>query len=159
MGCDTTRFPAVPVSRRDALRLGSGGALALVIGGGAGWLDRRDAATTQVAPDVDSPATTTSTTSTTTTAAPVVIPALPNAIDPAIIALGERVIAATGEDDLAALLATLPGASDDPLVDAAALVRDDFAAGRTVDVDGWVLAVSEARAAAVVALLCSDTAC
>lgn len=156
MGCDTTRFPAVPVSRRDALRLGSGGALALVIGGGAGWLDRRDGTTTAVVP-VD--ATTTTTSTTTTTAAPVVIPELPNAIDPAIISLGERVIATTGENDLATLLASLPGVSPDPLVDAATLVREDFATGRTVDVDGWILSVSEARAAAVVALLCADTTC
>jgi hypothetical protein len=148
----------VPVSRRDALRLGSGGALALIIGGGAGWVDRRGG---DIAADLPSSiaSTTSTTTTTTTTAAPVVIPDLPNAVDPAIIALGERVIATTGENDLATLLAALPGTSDDPLVDAAGLVRDEFASGRTIDVDGWVLAVSEARAAAVVALLCATTEC
>ena len=149
----------MPVSRRDALRLGSGGALALIIGGGIGWLDRRgdDGVAADLLPPSSS--TTSTTTTTTTTAAPVAIPDLPKAVDPAIIVLGERVIAATGEDDLATLLATLPGTSDDPLVDAAALVRGEFASGRTIDVDGWVLAASEARAAAVVALLCATTEC
>ncbi len=154
----------MPVSRRDALKLGSGGALALVIGGGAGWLDRRDPAT--IASGVDlapaSTATTTTTTTLTTTpmsAAPVVIPELPNTVDPAIIQLGQRVIDITGERDLADLLDALPGVSDDPLVDAAALIREEFADRRTVVVDGWVLAESEARAAAVIALLCAPDAC
>jgi hypothetical protein len=151
----------VPVSRRDAIRLGSGGALALVIGGGAGWLDRRNGAdvTTDPISSPGSTTTTTTSTTTTTTGAPVVIPDLPDAVDPAIIALGERVIATTGEDDLTALLASLPQVSDDPLVDAAAVVRDEFASRDTVDIDGWVLAVSEARAAAVIALLCAAAEC
>ena len=145
----------MPVTRRDALRVGSGAALALVIGGGAGWIDRRDdSGTTTSGP---SPTSTTSTT--TTSAAPIEIPDLPAAIDPAIIALGQRVIATTGEDDLESLLRALPGASDDPLVDAAAVVRDEFAQRRSISVDGWILAESEARAAAVVALLCEADAC
>ena len=154
----------MPVSRRDALKLGSGGALALVIGGGAGWLDRRDPATIASGEDLApaSTATTTTTTTLTTTpmsAAPVVIPELPNTVDPAIIQLGQRVIDITGERDLADLLDALPGVSDDPLVDAAALIREEFADRRTVVVDGWVLAESEARAAAVIALLCAPDAC
>ena len=158
-GCDTTRFAVVPVTRRAALKLGSGGALALVIGGVAGWADRRDDPEAVTADLGTTTTTTTTSTTTTTTAAPVRIPELPAAVDPAIIALGRRVIAETGEDDLPTLLRALPGASDDPLVDAAAVVRDDFAQRRTVIVDGWVLAVSEARAAAVIALLCDADAC
>lgn len=144
----------MPVTRRDALRVGSGAALALVIGGAAGWVDRRDPSETTT-----SGLSPTSTTSTTTSAVPVEIPDLPAAIDPAIIALGQRVIATTGEDDLDALLRALPGVSDDPLVDAAAVVRDEFAQRRSISVDGWVLAESEARAAAVIALLCEADAC
>jgi hypothetical protein len=149
----------VPVSRRDALRLGSGAALALVIGGGAGWLDRRDRSSDGTAATPSTTSTTSTTTTTTTTAAPVAIPELPSAVDPAIIALGVRVIATTGEDDLGTLLAALPGRSDDPLVDAASVVRAEFADRRTVSIDGWVLAVSEARAAAVIALLCGENEC
>ncbi len=150
----------MPVSRRDALKLGSGGALALVIGGGAGWLDRRDGGD-GLADDATAPlrSTSTTTSTTTSTAAPVDIPTLPNAVDPAIVALGHRVVATTGEDDLQLLLTALPGASDDPLVDAAAIVRAEFADRRTVSVDGWILAESEARAAAVVAYLCTDAGC
>ena len=35
----------------------------------------------------------------------------------------------------------------------AAMVRDDFAAGRTVVIDGWVLSVTEARQCALYSLL------
>jgi hypothetical protein len=157
MGCDTTRFLSVPVSRRDALRLGSGGALALVIGGGAGWLDRRDTTGTPGpgAASSTSPRPTTSTTTTSTTV-PLVVPDV-GEVDPAIVTIGRRVIEITGESDLGALLALLPEAEGDPLEAATERVGADFRAGETIVVDGWVLAASEARATAVIALLCDDT--
>lgn len=98
----------------------------------------------------------------TTTLEPVEVPEI-GVVDGALIALGERVIAVTGEDDLDTLLRALPaspdGGSDDPVTAAAAVTATEFAAGDTVVIDGWVLAVSEARAAAVLALLCRDGAC
>jgi hypothetical protein len=39
-----------------------------------------------------------------------------------------------------------------PRVDPAALVRRDFAEGRTVEVDGWVLSLTEARQCALLSL-------
>lgn len=58
---------------------------------------------------------------------------------------------------LRAALPTLDGATADRVVAQMATieptVRDDFAAARTVSVDGWVLALSEAQAAALVSLL------
>lgn len=135
--------------------------MALVIGVGAGWLDRRgtsDAETLPASPPT-SPTTsppTVSTPSTTTTTLPVVIPEI-GEVDPAIVALGRRVIDITGESDLATLLAALPAADGDPLAAAADRIRADFRDGDTIVVDGWILAASEARATAVIALLCDDT--
>lgn len=148
------------IDRRTALRLGGGGALAIVIAGGAGWLDRRGADTLDAGPPTTSTTTSTSTTTTTTTAAPepVEIPDV-GAVDPRIATLGERVLATTGDDDLEALLRSLPDGGDDPLARAAAVVRDEFRRGDTLIVDGWVLARSEATAAAVIALLCRDASC
>ena len=160
-GCDTTRLLAVPVpseksvSRRSALQLGSGGALALVIGLGAGWLDRRNEPTTPNASDQLTPTRSPTSATSTTTAPPVVIGDI-GEVDAAIIALGRRVIDVSGEDDLATLLAALPGTDGDPLERAVTRIHDDFRAGDTVVVDGWVLAASEARAAATLALLCTD---
>lgn len=61
------------------------------------------------------------------------------------------------EAGLRAALPTLDGATADGVVGQMGTieptVRDDFTAGRTVSVDGWVLAVSEAQAAALVSLL------
>lgn len=135
--------------------------MALVIGVGAGWLDRRgtsDAETLPASPPT-SPTTsppTVSTPTTTTTTLPVVIPEI-GEVDPAIVALGRRVIDITGESDLATLLAALPAADGDPLAAAADRIRADFRDGDTIVVDGWILAASEARATAVIALLCDDT--
>lgn len=168
-GCDTTRFLAVSipseptrpradaVSRRRVLRVGSGGALALLIGVGAGALDRRSGREADgTAPEsIRVSSTDTTTTSTTTTAAPVVVAEI-GEIDPAIVTLGRRVIEATGVDDLDVLLGSLPGADGNPLERAAARVRDDFRAGDTMVIDGWVLASSEGRAAAAIAILCGD---
>ncbi|MDE0606185.1 MAG: hypothetical protein OXH78_03405 [Acidimicrobiaceae bacterium] len=145
------------ISRRQVLRLGSGGALALVIGAGAGWFDRaRDSGPkTLLAP---APTTSTTSTSTTTTAAPVTVTGI-GEVDPRIITLGQRVVEVTGEDDIAELLAQLPEADQDrdPLERAAARVRTDFETSDTISVDGWILAASEARAAAVIALFCSES--
>lgn len=145
-------------SRRSVLKIGGGGALALVIGGVAGWLDRRDDTPADGAPPTTSSPSGPSTTTTSqpaTSAAPVVLPNV-GAVDPGIIALGQRVVATTGWSDLGALLAAVPAPEDDPIAQAATVVRDEFRAGDTVDVDGWVLARSEARAAAIVALICED---
>ena len=80
-------------------------------------------------------------------------------VDPRIVTLGQRVIEVTGENDIAELLAQLPTVdpNSDPLERAAARVRGDFEQSDTITVDGWVLAASEARAAAVIALLCSES--
>ncbi len=157
-------------SRRQVLRLGSGGALALFIGVGAGWFDRSRNAASKPGSRTPGPATgttagattTSSTTSTTTTAAPTTVSGI-GEVDPRIISVGQRVIEVTGEDDLAELLAQLPpvdpggGSRIDPLEHAAIRVGEDFERSDTITVDGWVLAASEARAAAVIALVCSES--
>lgn len=142
------------------LRLGSGGALALVIGGGAGWFDRaRDPGPKILPAPAATTAGTTTSTTTTTTAAAVTVTGI-GEVDPRIIALGHRVVEVTGEDDIAELLAQLPEPDQDrdPLERAAARVRTDFETSDTISVDGWILAASEARAAAVIALFCSESA-
>lgn len=155
--------PAGPLTRRRVLRLGGGGALALVIGAAAGWADRRDGNDPQAAPTTTSTSTTTTSTTTTTTSTPPLVAGDLGPVDPGIVALGERVIAVTGEGDLQTLLRLLPltddDATGDPLDRAALVTRREFEAGDTVDIDGWILSVSEARAAAVAALLCRDTGC
>ncbi len=163
-----TRFAAVsssdppesPVnhSRRRALRIGGGGVLALVIGAVAGWADRRDDGPPSARPSPPSTGSTTTTSTTTTTVAPVTVPEI-GEVDPRIIVLGQRVIEVTGEVDLDELLAQLPKSDLDPIRAATDQVAADFEAGDTVVVDGWVLAVSEARAAAAVALICEASEC
>lgn len=135
-------------SRRAAIKIGGGGALALLIGGTAGWLDRRDdtAATSGGRP---------TTPSSTSTTGPVVVPTI-GEVDPGLVTLGRRVVDTQGWDDLRELLAAVPDPDGDPLAQAAAVVRDEFRAGVTVRVDGWVLARSEAQAAAAIALICDD---
>ena len=149
------------VSRRQVLRLGSGGALALVIGGAAGWLDRSRSTTSAItsATSTTTTSTTTTSTTTTTTVAPVTVTGIGD-VDPRIITLGQRVVEVTGENDIAELLAQLPTVDpdSDPLERAAARVRTDFETSDTITVDGWILAASEARAAAVIALFCSESA-
>lgn len=122
-----------------------------------GWMVAAGAAPTLVAlagcTDDDRPAGPDREGPTRTTEAPV---------DPAVAA-----VAAVGrryredvpeEDDRAVLLDALGlGRGEvtglDDLPDLAQAVTADFAAGRTVSVDGWVLALTEARAAALVSLL------
>lgn len=143
------------ISRRQVLRLGSGGALGLVIGAGAGWFDRASDPSPKM---VAAPTPAGTTTSTTTTAAPVAVTGI-GEVDPRIITLGQRVVEVTGESDITELLAKLPAADQDsdPLERAAARVRTDFETSDTITVDGWILAASEARAAAVIALFCSES--
>lgn len=77
----------------------------------------------------------------------------------AIATIGRRYLAVTAGENDARTLRPLVGMSDEQRVDVDALerrfdtaVRQDFAAGRTVLVDGWVLSLTEARLAAIVAL-------
>jgi hypothetical protein len=55
---------------------------------------------------------------------------------------------------LRAALSTGPGSPDKTIKNGPldAQIRDDFAAGRTVMIDGWVLSVTEARQAALFSL-------
>ena len=134
---------------RTALQV-SGGALALVLAGGAGWLVRRDGAD-----DPPVPRPTFDTLPAAATDAPVFA-----AVDPGIIAVGTRYVQTHPDDaDLDTLLASFPEIDGYPLDAAAALGREEFRRGDTVVVDGWVLARSEARAAAVIALSCAGDRC
>jgi len=76
-------------------------------------------------------------------------------LDPAIADLGHRYLATyPSEADPATLLERLPAPVDNPIEAAAAVISGEFSRGETISIDGWVLAVSEARAAALVALVC-----
>jgi len=80
------------------------------------------------------------------------------ALDPAIAMIGRRYLADhPDEADPGLLLRLLPDPADDPIAAASAVIAEEFRNGDTVSVAGWVLAASEARAAAVVALVCSST--
>ena len=91
-------------------------------------------------------------------APPAVVPVIPDgAATPGVLAVGRAYLRQTpGEADTAVLMAALVADDPDPVAAAGRLVASDFALGRTVELDGWVLSVSEARAAAVVALVCSS---
>lgn len=135
-------MPETP-TRRTALKVG-GGALALVLGVGAGWVDRRGRPEA-APPDALAP--------------PQVIPGF-GEVSGGILALGDRVIETQGWDDLDALLSALPDPSGDPFAQAQDVTRAEFRAGDTITVDGWVLARSEAQATAIVSLICAgDTGC
>lgn len=74
-----------------------------------------------------------------------------------IAAVGEAYLAtAPGERDEAVLRAALPPhGADDPeaaLAELAPAIAEDFATGRTVVLDGWLLSLTEARVAALAAL-------
>ena len=135
-------MPETP-TRRTALKVG-GGALALVLGVGAGWVDRRGRPEA-APPDALAP--------------PQVIPGF-GEVSGGILALGDRVIETQGWDDLDALISALPDPSGDPFAQAQDVTRAEFRAGDTITVDGWVLARSEAQATAIVSLICAgDTGC
>lgn len=142
--------------------------MALIIGGGAGFLDRRGSGAPDSGPSNLTPSTRPSSTSTTppiTSAPPTTTPAADlvasldtaaiEGLDPGVAEVGRRYLTShPDEADLATLMSELPRPSDNPIEAAAAAVSDEFGRGNTVTVDGWVLAESEARAAAVVALVC-----
>jgi hypothetical protein len=135
--------------RRTALQV-SGGALALVLAGGAGWLVRRDGSD-----DSPVPRPAFDTLPAAVGDAPVFAD-----VDPGVIAVGTRYVQTHPDDaDLTALLDSFPEVDGDPLDAAATLSREEFRRGDTVVVDGWVLARSEARAAAVIALSCAGDRC
>ncbi|MDW3218549.1 MAG: hypothetical protein R8F63_08020 [Acidimicrobiales bacterium] len=139
-------------SRRAVLKIGGGGALALLIGGAAGWLDRRD-------DDATAPGPAGSTTTTPDDCdGPELIEGI-GAVGSGILTLGAAAIATHGWDDLDELLADVPDPTADPLAQAAAITAAEFRAGDTVQVDGWVLGRSEARAAAALALMDGGAPC
>ena len=159
---DPSPCPPTEISqdRRTALRFG-GGIVALAVGVGAGVIDRRiDSDSAAGGPTDSSPTTTStgpsSTTSTTTTSTTTIPPLVPDAVPAGVVTIGLAHMAERPrEADLAALLTLLPSPDGDVTAAARARVAGDFEAGDTVVLDGWVLAVSEARAAAVLALLCT----
>ncbi len=137
------------MNRRTALQV-SGGALALVLAGGTAWLVRRDGSDDDPVPRP---------TFDTLPAAAADAPVFAD-VDPGVIAVGTRYVQTHPDDaDLDALLDSFPEVDGDPFVSAEALSRDEFWRGDTVVVDGWVLARSEARAAAVIALSCAGERC
>ncbi len=77
----------------------------------------------------------------------------------AIAVIGRRYLASDTDAVDASTLRSLVGLGDDATPDVVELaarfggaVRDDFVAGRTLRLDGWVLSLTEARLAAIVAL-------
>ena len=81
-------------------------------------------------------------------------PVAPGVVAAGVIAVGEAYLRAVPEEaDLAALLAALPAPDGDVVAAARRYVKADFESGRIVAVDGWMLARSEARAAAALALI------
>ncbi len=80
-----------------------------------------------------------------------------------VIAVGRAFLASRpDESDMTALMHSLRAHDSDPVerdpvAAASRLVGADFRSGRMVELDGWVLSVSEARAAAVVALSCAES--
>ena len=148
--------------RRTALRLG-GGVVALAIGVGAGILDRRGGGDSEPAtgPPTEPSTTMTTTPSTTTTEAEpsstTMSPLTPDELPPGVMAVGTAYIALRpDEGDVESLLTALPSPDGDVLAAARDAIVADFSSGDTVAIDGWMLAVSEARAAAVLTLLCED---
>lgn len=68
-----------------------------------------------------------------------------------LLAIGVRYRELQPDDEIHAIGSGLPDGAADALAELAGRVRADFEAGDVVDVDGWVLARTEARAAAVLA--------
>lgn len=74
-----------------------------------------------------------------------------------VIAVGKAYLRTRPDEADPATLMTALGATDGDVVAAARRSRaGDFASGRTVNVDGWILSSSEARAAALIALACAE---
>lgn len=152
---DTPEISTAKPSRRTVLRAGSGGALALLLGGAAGIVDRRNSDGGQ------DPASATPHGGSSSASSSLSEIGKFGEVDPAIVALGERVVASEQFTDPAALIADLgltDGVDGDVLAHAAQMVRTDFSERRTLMIDGWILAESEAKAAAVLALVCREQA-
>lgn len=147
-------------SRRTVLA--GGGVVALAVGIGIGLSERDNGG----APDEGTPGPAGSTPTTTSTSAPgsstppdppagpvtlVVDPPIPEGV----LATGVAYLSShPDESDIELLLGLLPAPDGDVVAAARGAVADDFREGRTVAVDGWVLSVSEVRAAAALALHC-----
>jgi hypothetical protein len=149
-------------SRRSILRLG-GGLVALAVGVGAGIIDRRHRAgpgSTEPAPTTTTtpPSTTATTTLPVETTSTTTVPLVVGDVAPGVLAVGAAYLAESPDEaDLATLLALLPSPDGDVVATARALISAEFSAGATIVLDGWVLARSEARAAAVLSLACADS--
>jgi hypothetical protein len=122
------------VGRRRFLAVAASGG-AVVLGGGLGFALLRDG-------DGGSPD-------------PTGAPPAPPSSTAATRAVGERYLAAVPEEsDPAELRRLLPAGIDGlppatATAEIAAAVRSDFAEGRTVEVDGWLLSATECRLAAL----------
>ncbi len=113
------------IGRRTLLGLLGGSALGLLVGCSTG-ADREERACDAVAGAVpDAPA--------------------------GLLAIGVRYRQLQPDDDIHAIESDLPEEAPDALAELAGRVRADFETGDIVDVDGWVLARTEARAAALLA--------
>jgi hypothetical protein len=113
------------VSRRTVLGLLAGSGIGLLVGCGSGpSADERACGAVQAS-----------------------IPEAPAGL----VAIGARYRQLFPDDDLTAVGRDLPEEPGAALAALSERVRADFAAGDTVDVDGWVLSRTEARAAAIVA--------
>lgn len=154
------------IDRRTALRVG-GGVIVLAVGIGAGVVGRRlsrvtsddTAGSSLLSPSPIS--TTTTAPATTTTTTPDVtqspIQVVYDEVTDGVLAVGQAyLLQEPSEADLETLLMALPAPDGDVATAARGLISADFKARNTVTIDGWVLARSEARAAAVLALVCSD---
>ena len=86
------------------------------------------------------------------------MPQIPaDAASPGVIAVGAAYLRTRPDEaDPTVLMTALSGADPDVLAAARRDVAADFASGRTVELDGWVLSQSEARVAALVALVCGE---
>ena len=78
-------------------------------------------------------------------------------VTPGVLAVGRAYLRDVPEEaNMGVLLARLPVPDGDVVAAARSRVATDFGARHTVSVDGWVLARSEARAAALLSLACPD---
>jgi hypothetical protein len=137
--------------------------VALAVGVGAGIIDRRqrsgqDSAEPAPTTTTTPPSTTATTTLPAQTTSTTTVPLVVGDVAPGVLAVGAAYLAGwPGEADLATLLTLLPSPDGDVVATARALISADFSAGATIVLDGWVLARSEARAAAVLSLACADS--
>lgn len=155
------------LNRRTVLRFG-GGVIALAVGIGVGVVDRRlskvtpeNTAANTLLPNASATSTTTTVPATTTAVTPNTtpssIPIITDEVTNGVIAVGRAYLQQEpSEADLDTLLRALPALDGDVVTAARGLITADFKTRNIVTIDGWVLARSEARAAAVLTLACSD---